>query len=106
MKVTTAKVGACLAVALASNAAPVMACDDHIGECEIEDWLAKELGGTMLLEGVATCDTGRVTLRLYDNDTFVAMERAYIEGHAFRTLVHDVETKTTYELKYSIDTSY
>ena len=35
------------------------ACDDHRGVCEIEDWRWYSTAGSFLmLEGVATCDTG------------------------------------------------
>ena len=92
---------------LASTAA--LACDDHIGMCEIEDW-SHAYTPTMqalTIDGVATCDAGEVRLRLYDGEgddrKFLAVDTAYIEGHIFKALVLHVESKPkALSIKYSI----
>ena len=83
------------------------ACDDHVGECEIEDWrLSNLLGDTAVLEGVATCDEGKAIIRLYDgaeeDRKFIGTDTAYIEGHAFKTLMLGIGKLKSPSIKYSI----
>ena len=33
-----------------------LACDDHIGTCEIEDWRWQNALGMLSIEGSTTCD--------------------------------------------------
>ena len=36
-----------------------VACDDHVGKCELEAWRAQSpLGGMLGIDGSATCDKG------------------------------------------------
>ena len=53
------------AFCLASTAA--LACDDHIGMCEIEDWNYSytPMIKALTIDGVTTCDAGEIRLRLY-----------------------------------------
>ena len=44
------------------------ACDDHHGVCEIEDWRWYSTADYLTVEGVATCDAGRVRIRLYEGE--------------------------------------
>ena len=92
---------------LASTVA--LACDDHIGVCEIEDWnhAYTPTMQALTIDGVATCDAGEVRLRLYDGEgdarKFLAVETAYIEGHIFKALVLPVEGRPkALSIKYSI----
>ena len=96
------------AFCLASTAA--LACDDHIGTCEIEDWTHTYIGmmEALQIDGVATCDTGEVRLRLYDGEgdarKFIGVETAYIEGHIFTAIKLQIEKPQALAIKYSIDT--
>ena len=91
------------ALLLASMAA---ACDDHHGECEIEDWRAINMMSSLMIEGVATCDSGMVSIRVYDGNSYVGNATGFIKGHAFTALTPNVEASGPFTLKYSIDTSW
>ena len=89
---------------LASTAA--LACDDHIGTCEVEDWRwSGPMGGYLTIEGVATCDTGRITLRLYEGEggKFLGVASSVITGHTFEAIATDVKSATAVAIKYSIE---
>ena len=69
-----------------------LACDDHIGKCEIEEWRwdYTAIMETLTIEGSATCDTGKVSMRLYDGEgegaEFLGVRdriyhRARLQGH-------------------------
>ena len=85
-----------------------LACDDHHGTCEIEDWrhIYTPMMQSLVIEGVTTCDIGIISLRLYDGDgddrQFVGVETAYIEGHIFKTIRLPVENPDALSIKYSI----
>lgn len=51
-----------------------LSCDDHHGECEIEDWkyTHNRIGEILNIQGVATCDKGRIRIRMYENGEFSA----------------------------------
>ncbi len=94
------------AAILASGGA--LACDDHVGKCEIEDWnhTYTSMMQALTIDGVATCDAGEVRLRLYDGEgdarKFLAVDTAYIEGHIFKTILLQVEKPKALTIKYSI----
>ena len=48
----------------------VVACDDHHGECTIEDWRWNAVSGAgfIMIDGVTTCDKGVAALRLYEGE--------------------------------------
>ena len=84
------------------------ACDDHHGACEIEDWrYVAQSGDRLMLEGVTTCDKGRIIFRLYDGEgdaaKFVGTDDTYIEGHVFKTYVRDIQPPQALSIKYSIE---
>ena len=92
------------AATLALASASGQACDDHHGECEIEDWRAHSpMPNTLVVEGVTTCDQGKARLRLYDREKFLGVDTAYIEGHTFKTIVLDVAMTDSLVLKASIE---
>ena len=97
------------ALALVAGTATAIACDDHAGRCEIEDWSHKYTAPMkmLMIDGVATCDEGEIRLRLYDGEgegrTFLGVERAFIEGHIFKALVIDVAKPASLSIKYSIE---
>ena len=95
---------AILLLSLASTAA--LACDDHFGTCEIEDWRwSGPMGGYLTIEGVATCDTGRITLRLYEGEggKFLGVASSGITGHTFVAIATDVNSASAVDIKYSIE---
>ena len=59
--------------------------------------------GSLIIEGVATCDTGKATIRLYDGETFLGITKGFIEGHAFSAIANDVTASAGLSIKYSID---
>ena len=92
------------AICLVSGAA--LACDDHTGTCKIEDWRwSGPTGGYLSIEGVATCDTGRIRLRLYEgeNGKFLGVASGRIRGHTFRAIATDVKSASVVAIKYSIE---
>ena len=97
--------GAMMAAALAVGAAA--ACDDHHGTCEVEDWRWQSMIAWMLMiDGVTTCNEGRVILRLYEGEDgrFLGVADGYIEGHAFQALATDIPKPSALAIKYSIET--
>ena len=97
------------AVAAALSAGAAFACDDHHGTCEIEDWkhTYTPMMEALQIDGVATCDTGRVSLRLYDGEgdarKFIGVERAFIKGHVFQAFKLQVAKPMALSIKYSIE---
>ena len=88
---------------LASTAA--LACDDHAGTCEIEDWRwSPPIGGYLSIDGVATCNTGWIRLRLYEGEggRFLGIAQSPIEGHTFEAIATDVNSANAVAIKYSI----
>lgn len=81
------------------NSVPSIACDDHVGKCEIEGLLWNiSHEGIMDLQGVTTCDNGRVIIRIYEkigeDERFLGTTTGYIEGHAFIAVAYDIEPIT------------
>lgn len=101
--------GIALAVAALLASGSALACDDHTGKCEIEDWKHTYTGmmKALQIDGVATCDKGRLRLRLYDGQgdarKFVGVETAFIEGHIFTAIKLQVEKPRALSIKYSIE---
>ncbi len=80
------------------------ACDDHFGNCEIEDWKYRHAMSFLTIEGVTTCDQGSIRIRMYTSGEFVGIADGYIEGHTFEVISMSVDKKpATLEIKYSID---
>ena len=96
-----------LALILSSSTA--FACDDHVGTCKIEDWKHTYTGmmKALQIDGVATCDKGRIVMRLYDGDgegrKFIGVETAFIKGHAFQAIKLQVPPPRNLSIKYSIN---
>ena len=92
------------AFCLASTTA--LACDDHIGKCDVEDWRwSGPTGGYLTIEGVATCDTGRIRLRLYEGEggKFLGVASSGIKGHTFEAIATDIKSVSTVAIKYTIE---
>ena len=85
-----------------------LACDDHIGKCEIEEWTwgYTAIMEALTIEGSATCDTGQVSMRLYDGEgegaKFLGVETGYITGHGFKVLKMGISKPASLSFKYSI----
>lgn len=84
------------------------ACDDHHGICEIEDWRWYSTAGSFLMvEGVATCDTGRIRIRLYEGDgdkpKFFGTAEGLVEGHIFDAIGQNIPEPRSLSIKYSIE---
>ena len=87
-----------------------VANDDHIGECEIEEWRwYRNILGSLIIEGSTTCASGSVTISLYkgtgESRTFIGTVDGVIRGYAFsvKTAFH-VETKpSSLSIEYSIE---
>ena len=58
------------AAAAALWATAAVACDDHIGKCKVKDWKPTYTGmmQALTIDGVATCDEGKIMLQLYDGE--------------------------------------
>ena len=86
----------------------VHACDDHHGACEIEDWRWNiAMGNFLTVEGVTTCDSGLIQIRLYDGEgdarKFVGVASGFVNGHVFNAIAENVDTKPqALSIKYSI----
>lgn len=80
------------------NAVPSIACDDHVGKCELEDWRWQESIGNMLqIEGVATCDDGMISIRIYEkegeDETFLGTTTGFINDHVVTAMASNVRYK-------------
>ena len=98
------------AIALTCAPLPISACDDHHGACEVEDWRYWHIEAARILgiEGVATCDTGTITIRLYQEadgePQFLGIADGRIEGHVLTANAVAIHKKPTHmSIKYSIE---
>ena len=89
---------------VALTSPPVLACDDHHGACEIEDWIWHQTASFLTIEGVATCNEGRATIRMYDGEKFIGIVDGLIEGHGLQAIHLNIPAKpNNLVIKYSID---
>ena len=79
-----------------------MACDDHVGKCELEAWRGYKTGGYVTIEGSATCDAGRIVVRLYDGTKFLAIANGRVRAHAVEAIASNVPAYSDLKIKYSI----
>ena len=95
---------ACMATVVVLASTAVFACDDHYGDCSIEAWLWRHQLTFLSIEGVTTCDEGRVKIRMYDGDRFIGVADGLIRGHALEAYHLNLESKPTdFNIKYSIE---
>ena len=95
-----------LTIALATSllASMAVACDDHHGVCEIEDWTWYQTASILSIEGVATCDEGWAKIRLYDSENFIGVVDGLIEGHGLQAVHLNIPARpNNLVIKYSID---
>ena len=83
------------------------ACDNHHGKCDIEDWRWYSVADYLTVDGVATCDAGRVRIRLYegegDKPKFLGTASARIKGHTFEAIGQGIQPPQSVSIKYSIE---
>ena len=104
MKTKLTVAGAALALALAC-AGTAQACDDHHGTCEIEEWILNDSPMGVGIDGVATCDEGRMALRIYEGEggKLLGVDNAFIKGHIFKAMFLGMKKPKDLALKYSIE---
>ena len=87
-----------------------LACDDHVGTCEIEDWRWQNVMGMLSIEASTTCDTGMAHIRLYEDSgaepRFLGVAQGFIQGHALTALATDIDKPQSLSIKYSIDPDF
>ena len=102
-------------VLLAAAAVPLcvgsaLACDDHVGTCDIEAWRWQNAMGMLTIEGSATCDSGLAHIRLYEESggesLFLGVAQGIIQGHALTALATDIDRPKSLSIKYSIDPDF
>ena len=83
-------------------------CDDHVGTCAIEAWRAAGPTARIItIEGVTTCDSGYVIIRVYETgsgeETFIGVADGLIQGHAFTAHAMEIDNEfQSLSIKYSI----
>ena len=106
MKTNRAVVSYMTALGLTAAGA-AFACDDHYGTCTIEDWRWENSSiGAIFLDGVATCNEGAITLRLYDGEggEYLGSTTGYINHHVFEAFVDNAyASNNTLSIKYGIE---
>ena len=84
--------GLALVVCLIGSAA-------EAAECKVEDWrwYHTEALRALGVEGVATCDSGRIAIRAYDQRgdkrKFLGVEDTFIENRAFKMTIFAVDPR-------------
>lgn len=94
------------ALALSLAPASALACDDHFGACEVEDWRwYASPGGYLSVDGVATCNSGFIQIRLYEGEggRFLGVATGLVQGHTFDAIATNVQSTRDLAIKYSID---
>ena len=89
--------------AVMMSAGVALACDDHVGKCKLEAWKSSRAGGYVTVEGSATCDAGRITIRLYDGAKFLGIANGRVRAHAVEAIASDVASYEKLAIKYSIE---
>lgn len=83
--------------------ASALACDDHVGKCELEAWRANSAAmGMVMIDGSATCNNGTATIRLYDGDKFLGVADGFVEAHALQAVASGIPAYSDLKIKYSI----
>lgn len=97
-----------LALALGMASGGALACDDHVGKCEIEAWRYTHTPAMRVLtiEGSASCDKGSAKIRLFtdpEKSQFLGVADGLIEGHALNAVAFAIyEKPEALFIRYSI----
>ena len=66
-------------------------------------------GRFLMVEGVATCDTGHIRIRLYEGDgdkpKFLGTGEGFVQGHVFDAIGQNIPEPHPLSIKYSIEPS-
>ena len=86
-------------------ATAVVRADDS---CQVEDWRWYiPHGDTLAIEGASNCKEGRIVIRVYakegDEERFLGIADAYLEGYAFEAYVEKVDKPNDIAIRYSIE---
>ncbi len=71
----------------------------HAEDCKLEHWKTRHnaVMGMFIVEGVTTCDDGRIIMRLYDGEDegrkFIGFIRETIRDGTFREIITGVDEK-------------
>ena len=76
--------------------------------CQVEDWRwYVPHGDTLAIEGASNCKEGRIVIRVYakegDEERFLGIANAYVEGFAFEAYVEKVAKPNDIAIRYSIE---
>ena len=85
---------------------PALACDDHHGKCEIDGWRYYDSGSHLTIEGSASCDSGLITIRLFDGNAYLANASGFVVGHTFTAYALNTQSPANLTIKYSIDPDF
>ena len=96
----------CLSLVLVAGTMGVaLACDNHVGKCELEAWRSTytPMIKMLTIEGSATCNEGSINTRLYDGEKFIGTADGIVEGHAAHASAYDIQARpAALTIKYSI----
>ena len=90
----------------AAAGSQALACDDHHGKCEVEAWRYHNLMGVLTIEGSASCDSGLVSIRLFDGDEYLGNANGFVQGHALTAHAADIQQPANLVAKFSIDPGF
>ena len=100
MKITS--IITALAVSIGMLSGTVMA-HEVPGPCVVEDWRVDDNGPHIGIEGVTSCKSGKISIRLYDGDKFVGVTDGYIEGYIFEDWIVNAPAVEDPRIKYFIE---
>ncbi len=86
------------------------ACDDQGGKCQVEEWRSAhdKMLGFLLVEGVTTCDKGRIRIRVYDTSgekpKFLGTSAGRFRNHTFREMITEFPKKpASMSIKFNVE---
>lgn len=86
------------------------ACDDKGEKCQVEEWRSahNEILEILVIEGVSTCDKGRIRIRVYDTSEdkpkFIGTSAGRIRNHTFRENITEFPKKpASMSIKFNVE---
>jgi len=72
--------------------------------CRIEDWRWYQVDDIIHIDGSATCKTGKVYIRVYDeSDNYLGNDWTFIDGYTFSIAIFKINTNViSIKIKYVI----
>jgi len=99
-----------VALALLSGLAAGAVGSAQADECTVEDWRYNHVASLqkVKVEGSATCEKGRISIRAYDGSgdaqVFMGVASGVVRGYIFETYLDDIpENPESMSIKYSIE---